>query len=124
MGQYVQQGKRCVAETYLRLFHENGDFLIGASSGVPDGFDYLDGKSFGELNRAVYRAALEAHSSDGVPCLEISVPALSERGLGELFYFFMFACYLSASLLRVNPFTQDGVENYKKNMYRLLGKTI
>ncbi|MHB0896415.1 MAG: glucose-6-phosphate isomerase [Spirochaetales bacterium] len=124
VGQYVQQGKRCVAETYLRLFHENGDFLIGASSGVPDGFDYLDGKPFGELNRAVYRAALEAHSRDGVPCLEISVPGLSERGLGELFYFFMFACYLSASLLRVNPFTQDGVENYKKNMYRLLGKTI
>ena len=124
VGQYVQQGKRCIAETYLRLFHEDGDFAIGASAEVPDGFDYLDGKPFGDLNRAVYQAALEAHSRDGVPCLEISVPEMNERGLGELFYFFMFACYLSASLLQVNPFTQDGVESYKKNMYRLLGKSI
>ncbi|MFA5852056.1 MAG: hypothetical protein WC820_05115 [Spirochaetales bacterium] len=124
VGQYVQQGKRCIAETYLRLFHEDGDFVIGASNGVLDGFDYLDGKPFGELNRAVYQAALNAHSRDGVPCFEISVPEMNEGGLGELFYFFMFACYLSASLLRVNPFTQDGVENYKKNMYQLLGKKI
>jgi glucose-6-phosphate isomerase len=122
VGQYVQQGRRCIAETYLRAFHESPEFVIRASEGVRDGFDYLDGKPFDELNRAVYEAALQAHARDGVPCLEIAAPPIGERTLGELFYFFMFACYLSATLLNVNPFTQEGVEAYKRNMYRILGK--
>jgi glucose-6-phosphate isomerase len=122
VGQYVQQGKRCLIETYLGFFHADPDLVIHGSASVHDGFDYLDGRPFDELNRAVYSAALEAHSGGGVPCLALGAPSICERSLGELFYFFMFASYLSASLLGVNPFTQDGVEGYKANMYRLLGK--
>jgi glucose-6-phosphate isomerase len=124
VGQYVQQGRRCVQETFLKLFHDNPGFAIEASEEVRDGFDYLDGKAFDELNRAVYAAALEAHSADGVPCLEIACGRIDARRLGGLFYFFMFACYISANILGVNPFDQEGVENYKRNMYRLLGKKV
>ncbi len=122
VGQYVQQGRRCITETYLGLFHKNPGFTIHGSEQVRDGFDYLDGRPFDDLNRAVYAAALEAHARDGVPCLEISSSSIGGRILGELFYFFMFSCRVSATLLGVDPFTQDGVEGYKKNMYRILGK--
>jgi glucose-6-phosphate isomerase len=120
VGQYVQQGRRCIFETYLGAFHKRPECVIAPSAGVADGFSYLDGKPFDELNQAVYRAAILAHSEDGVPCQELTIPEISEGTLGALFYFFMFACYVSASLIGVNPFTQDGVENYKKAMYRLL----
>ena len=122
VGQYVQQGPRRIAETYLGLFHSRPEFLIEPSPSVRDGFDYLDGKPFDLLNRSVYRAALDSHAEDGVPCVEFSAPAIDERTMGELFYFFMFSAYVSAALLGVEPFTQDGVEGYKRNMYRLLGK--
>lgn len=121
VGQYVQQGRRCVAETFLRAFHKDPDFHIPTSE-FRDGFEYLDGKSFEELNHTVYDAALKAHAAGGVPCLEISCPELDAPSLGGLFYFFMFACYVSACLIGVNPFNQDGVENYKRNMYNRLGK--
>lgn len=124
VGQYVQEGRRCIIETFLGLFHDSPGFKIGASETVKDGFEYLDGKSFDELNRCVHAATLHAHSRDGVPCLEVSAPGISARILGEAFYFFMFSCYVSACLLQVNPFTQDGVENYKKAMYGMLGKKV
>lgn len=122
VGQYVQQGPRRIAETFLDLFHSRPDIRIPPSPIVRDGFDYLDGKSLDSLNRGVYRAALEAHAADGVPCVELAAPGISAETVGELFYFFMFSAYLSASLIRADPFTQDGVENYKRAMYRLLGK--
>jgi glucose-6-phosphate isomerase len=122
VGQYVQQGRRCIMETFLGAFHSDPGFRIPASPKVKDGFDHLDGKAYDELNRAVYKAALQAHSQDGVPCMEIRIPSLEAGTLGALFYFFMFTTYLSASMLGVNPFTQDGVENYKRQMYRILGK--
>lgn len=120
VGQYVQQGRRCIVETFLGAFHKNPELMIEPSMNLADGFSYLDGRSFDELNQAVYEAALSAHAEDGVPCQEIRVNGIEEETLGELFYFFMFACYVSASLINVNPFTQDGVENYKKAMQKLL----
>jgi len=120
VGQYVQEGRRCIAETYLRAFRSNPNLSIEPSAEVADRFDYLDGKAFDELNRAVYQAVIRAHSSGGVPCQEIVLPEIGEYELGALFYFFMFSCYLSASILGVNPFTQDGVENYKRAMQALL----
>ncbi len=123
VGQFVQQGRRCLFETFLGLFHEASELAINPSGKVRDGFEYLDGKPFDLLNRTVREAALEAHSAGGVPCLELSCGELREESLGALFYFFMLSAYLSASLLGVNPFTQDGVEGYKRSMYRRLGKT-
>lgn len=122
VGQYVQEGRRCIAETYLRAFRTTPDLRIEPSIEVADRFDYLDGKAFDELNRVVYEAAIRAHSSGGVPCQEIVLPEISEFELGALFYFFMFSCYLSASILGVNPFTQNGVESYKRAMQALLRK--
>jgi len=122
VGQYVQQGPRCIIETYVSLFHSHPELRISGSPDVKDGFDYLDGLAFDVLNRTVYSAALNAHYDDGIPCFEFSGSVIDERTLGEFFYFFMFATYLSASLLGVNPFNQEGVEKYKKNMYSLLGK--
>lgn len=122
VGQFVQQGRRCIMETFLGAFHVSPEFMIPGSPDVKDGFEYLDGKAYDDLNRAVYEAALQAHSKDGVPCMEIKVPGLDAGNIGALFYFFMFTTYLSAGMLGVNPFTQDGVENYKRQMYRILGK--
>lgn len=127
VGQLVQQGGRRIIETYLDLFNATQDLVIGASDMVRDGFDYLTGKRFDDLGRAVYGAAIEAHASDGVPCIELvpggdGAEGIAEGSLGALFYFFMYAAAISATLNGADPFTQDGVEAYKRNMYRRLGK--
>jgi len=87
VGQYVQQGRRCIAETFLGVFHKNPGLALPPSPAVADGFDYLDNKPFDMLNRAVYEAALTAHSSDGVPCQQVTLPIIDAHNLGELFYF-------------------------------------
>ena len=123
VGQYVQEGPRVIMETFLNLKYHSDNLMIEPSEDVVDGFSYLDGKPFPILNESVYRSALKAHSDDGVPCCELEVTSpLDERTMGSLFWFFLFSAYLSATLLGVVPFDQDGVENYKKNMYAELGK--
>lgn len=128
VGQYVQEGKKFIAETYLNLFYDNAAFIIPESVDIEDGFNYLSNKPFDELNKAVYKAAITAHADAGVPCSEIAIVAnssyqtIDEKSLGSLFYFFMFSCYVSGILIGINPFDQNGVEYYKKNMYALLGK--
>lgn len=124
LGQFVQQGPRTIIETFLRYTHEASPLCIAPSPEVKDGFEYLDEKPFDALNDAVYAAALRAHSSDGIPCIELALDEpIHASSLGAVFYFFMFCAYLSATLLEVNPFNQEGVELYKKNMYAVLGKT-
>ncbi len=123
VGQYVQQGPRVILETFLKLNYQTEAMLIGPSADVQDGFSYLDGKPFSVLNDSVYSSALKAHSDDGIPCCELTVDTpLDEKTVGSLFWFFLFSAYLSATLLGVNPFNQEGVEGYKKNMYAELGK--
>lgn len=123
VGQFVQEGPRCIAETYLKLFHPCDTLVIPESSEVMDGFNYLSEKEFQLLNEAVYKAAFDAHKSDGIPCTEfLSTGAISPEIIGYCFYYFMFVCYLSSVLIDVNPFDQEGVEGYKRNMYKLLGK--
>lgn len=123
VGQYVQDGPRIILETFLNLDYRAEPLLIEPSLEVEDGFSYLDGKPFSLLNESVYRSALKAHSADGVPCCELLFSSsLDEQTMGSLFWFFLFSAYLSATLLGVNPFDQNGVENYKKNMYAELGK--
>jgi len=123
VGQYVQQGPRILMETYLDLQYEDNGCVIGPSKDVADGFDYLDDTPFSRLNRTVYQAALQAHSDDGIPCIELKCDSfLGAASLGGVFYFFLFTAYLSARLLGINPFNQEGVEQYKRNMYAELEK--
>jgi len=123
IGQFVQQGPKTIVETYLKLFHAPSSIVVKHSHDVRDNFDYMDGKAFDALNQAVYRAALEAHRNDGRPCLELECRShIDASTLGALFYFFMFSVSISASLLKVNPFDQPGVELYKGNLYAALGK--
>lgn len=120
-GQYIQQGKRMLFETFVDARFSHPELVI-APSRVVDGFAYLDGERFEELNAAVYQAAYQAHVAGGVPCLQWQCGAVTPALFGELFYLFMLSCCLSARWIGVDPFGQPGVEAYKKNMYRLLGK--
>lgn len=123
VGQYVQEGPRIILETFLNLNYQTEKLPIEPSENVIDGFSYLDGKPFSILNESVYRSALKAHTDDGVPCCELTIHAsIHEQTMGSLFWFFLFSAYLSATLLGVTPFDQEGVESYKKNMYAELGK--
>ena len=83
---------------------------------------YLDGLDLWEINQIARRATFTAHSGRGIPCLNLEVPALNAYWLGQMFYYFMFACYLSCELTGVNAFDQPGVEGYKKEMFHHLGK--
>lgn len=121
VGQYIQDGKRMVMETFINAHFSNPEINVEASI-INDGFAYLDHKVFDVLNDAVYEAAYTAHKNGGVPCFQFQCQELNERTFGELFYFFMMSCCISASLIGVDPFGQGGVESYKRTMYQLLGK--
>ncbi len=88
---------------------------------MPDGFDYLNGRDFRDINRADYLATLGAHSQN-LPCNTITIEKIDAYHFGQLFYFNQFACYLSCRIMGVNPFDQPGVEAYKERMFRALGK--
>lgn len=120
MGQYVQEGRSILFETFLSVKEKDGD-LAPRADGVRDGFGYLDGQDFDGLNRAAFRATQRAHSQK-LPCLTLEVDRLDEWHMGALLYFFFCACYLSGSILGVNPFDQPGVEAYKRWMFEALGK--
>jgi glucose-6-phosphate isomerase len=87
-----------------------------------DGLNFLAGKTLAEVNRLAEQGTIMAHVEGGVPNIRISIPCLNEQHLGQLIYFFEFACGLSGYILGINPFDQPGVQEYKKNMFRLLGK--
>lgn len=120
IGQFLQEGTPIIFETFLEVRDAKASYILHPDE-VDDGFGYLDGKDFDEINRAACEATVQAHG-ERLPCLRLSVPEMGERSLGMLFYFFSFSCYLSARLLGVNPFDQPGVEAYKQNMFRALGK--
>lgn len=121
-GQYIQQGKRLIFETFLDARFAHPELAIPLSR-VVDGYGYLDLAPYDSLNTAVYQAAYQAHVAGGVPCLQWQCGEITPALFGELFYTFMLSCCLSAELIGVDPFGQPGVEEYKKNMYRLLGKS-
>ena len=87
-----------------------------------DGLGYLEGRSLSEINRIALMATAEAHWNGGVPVTLVTAPRRDAQTLGELFYFFELSCAVSGYLLGINPFDQPGVEQYKRNMFRLLGK--
>lgn len=122
LGQYIQDGRRHLFETVLEIEKPEAELIIEAEPGDPDGLNYLAGKSLDFVNKKAAEGTLLAHTDGGVPNLKIVIPEATPYYLGQLFYFFEKACAVSGYLLGVNPFDQPGVEAYKKNMFRLLGK--
>lgn len=120
VGQFLQEGSPFIFETFLDV-QEHQDSLVIEADGIQDYFDYLDGKDLWDVNKEAYRATVSAHSKK-MPCLTLEIGALDAYHFGQLFYFFQFACYLSCKLMGVNAFNQPGVEAYKKEMFKALGK--
>jgi len=122
MGQYMQDGRRNLFETFVSVKDSGASAVIEACPEFGDHFDYLDGMDFDQLNKAAEAATWEAHAAGGVPCIRLEVEKISERTFGELFYYFMVSCAISGQLMGVNPFDQEGVEEYKRSMFAALGK--
>ncbi len=122
MGQYIQDGARILFETVISLETSREEIVLGKEDVDLDGLNYLAGQTVEFVNKNAMKGTILAHTDGNVPNLLIHVPEASEFYLGELFYFFEFACGISGYILGVNPFNQPGVESYKKNMFALLGK--
>lgn len=122
MGQFIQDGARIMYETVLNIEEPRCRVVIKEESVDLDGLNYLAGKDMDFVNKNAMNGTILAHTDGNVPNLIIKVPEQTEFYLGELFYFFEFACGVSGYVLGVNPFNQPGVESYKKNMFALLGK--
>ena len=122
MGQFIQEGSRILYETVISIENPLVNMLLEEEEKDTDGMNYLAGKSIDFVNKSAMNGTILAHTDGGVPNLSIVLPKLNEEYLGELFYFFEFACGVSGYILAVNPFNQPGVESYKKNMFALLGK--
>lgn len=122
IGQYVQGGPRRLMETFVCVEEDGACVPVPADRASRDGFDYLEGRDFTFINRAAQKATLQAHSEGGVPCARFIVERADEYAFGQLYYTFMAACAVSGCLLGVNPFDQEGVENYKRSMFAILGK--
>lgn len=122
MGQFIQEGSRIMFETVMELENPALDITVKEEEKDLDGLNYLAGKTMDFINKSAMRGTQLAHTDGNVPNLVIRIPEQSEFSLGELFYFFEYACGISGYLLGVNPFNQPGVESYKKNMFALLGK--
>jgi len=122
LGQYIQDGRRNLFETVINIKKSRKEIIIGADKDDIDGLNYLVGKQISFVNQKAMQATLLAHNDGGVPNMVITVPHLDEYVFGNLVYFFEKACGISGYMLGVNPFIQPGVEEYKKNMFALLGK--
>jgi glucose-6-phosphate isomerase len=122
MGQFIQDGARIMFETVLNVQESPAEILLEEEEVDTDGMNYLAGKSVDFVNKSAMNGTILAHSDGDVPNLVIEIPEQDEYSLGQLFYFFEYACGVSGYLLGVNPFNQPGVESYKKNMFALLGK--
>jgi glucose-6-phosphate isomerase len=123
MGQYIQQGRRNIMETIIKITTPNPrSILVPEEKDNLDGLNYLAGKSLDYINDKALEATVRAHRLGGIPVFEIEIPDFSERTVGELIYFFELSCAISAVISGVNPFDQPGVETYKQNMFSLLGK--
>lgn len=122
LGQYIQEGERKIFETVISLKKVDRCTLIPEDKDDLDGLNYLSGKHVEYVNRMAELGTRQAHISGGVPNIKITIPQLNEYYLGELIFFFQLACGVSGYFLDINPCNQPGVEAYKKNMFRLLGK--
>lgn len=122
IGQFIQQGKRSLLETFLTVDAPFSSIKVQEMEGDDDKLNYLAGKSFHEINRKARLGTTEAHQDGNVPIVTIKIDTLNEENIGSLIYFFELSTGVFVYSLGVNPFNQPGVEDYKKAMYRLLGK--
>lgn len=122
LGQYIQEGERHLFQTILQVEKPRKDITIELEKQDMDGLNYLAGKTVDEVNKKAFEGALLAHTDGGVPNFVITLPELDAFTFGYIVYFFEKSCAMSGYLLGVNPFDQPGVEAYKTNMFRLLGK--
>ena len=122
MGQFIQEGSRIMFETVVSVEQSNRSVIIGSDPQNLDCLNYLAGQHVNHCNAMAQLGTKLAHIDGGVPQMEVSIERINEANLGAIFYFFEFACGISAYLLGVNPFNQPGVEAYKKNMFALLRK--
>lgn len=122
MGQFIQDGSSILFETVLNVEKSGVDIVIEKEEVDTDGMNYLEGKTLDFVNKAAMNGTVLAHTDGDVPNLIINLSEFSAYNLGQLFYFFEFACGISGYMLGVNPFNQPGVESYKRNMFALLGK--
>jgi len=122
LGQYVQEGRRDLFETIIKVEKPRHELTIEAFENDLDGLNYLEGKTIDFVNNKAFEGTMLAHTDGGVPNLIVTIPSMDEYTFGYLVYFFEKACAMSGYLLGVNPFDQPGVEAYKVNMFALLGK--
>ena len=122
MGQYVQEGRRDLFETIIKVENPRHELKVEEEASDLDGLNYLAGETVDFVNTKAYEGTLLAHTDGGVPNLVVNIPAMDAYTFGYLVYFFEKACAMSGYLLGVNPFDQPGVEAYKVNMFALLGK--
>ena len=122
MGQFIQDGSRIMFETVLNVKTSGTEIVMKEEPGDPDGLNYLAGKTVDFINKSAMKGTVLAHTDGDVPNMRVDIPEQNEFCLGQLFYFFEFACGVSGYISGVNPFDQPGVENYKRNMFALLGK--
>ncbi len=122
MGQFIQDGSRNLFETVINIENSRETITINEEPVDLDGLNYLAGKTVDFVNKSAMNGTILAHTDGNVPNTVVNVPEVNEYCLGQLFYFFEFACGVSGYTLGVNPFNQPGVESYKKNMFALLGK--
>ncbi|MBS6193982.1 MAG: glucose-6-phosphate isomerase [Clostridiales bacterium] len=122
MGQFIQDGARIMFETVMNVEKSSAELVIGEEAVDLDGLNYLAGKTVDFVNKSAMNGTILAHTDGNVPNLMVNIPEQNEFFLGQLFYFFEFACGVSGYVSGVNPFNQPGVESYKRNMFALLGK--
>ena len=122
LGQFIQDGPRMMFETFIDIKKPKQDFFIEEDANNFDGLNFLSNQEMSKVNRKVMEATILAHTEGGVPAVVLEIPEVNEYEFGYMVYFFEKACAISGYMLGVNPFNQPGVENYKKNMFALLGK--
>ena len=122
LGQYMQDGERMVFETMIEVEQSAVEFTVPSDDENMDGLNYIAGRTLTYVNNNALQGTREAHTDGGVPVIGLKIPRIDEKTLGQMIYFFEYACAVSGYVLGVNPFNQPGVEAYKTNMFRLLGK--
>ena len=118
----MQEGERILFETVFCIENPKTNITINSDDDNLDNLNYLAGKDLDYVNKKAMEGTIEAHVSGDVPNILFKIEKLDEENLGGLIYFFELACAMSGSILNVNPFNQPGVEEYKKNMFKLLEK--